>query len=499
MLKLMIVDDEEIIRQSLCDLIDWKSLGIEITALCKNGIEAYDAIMDGSPDIVLTDIQMPGFSGLDLIEWVQRSAPNIKFAILSGYSEFEYARKALHLGVKEYLLKPCNNDKLIEAMHNLVAECLSQNNHSPENVGLIQTILETQIINQVLMECASSSTNFPSMETAYQHVEFHKRAYFLAYCTAVSQDILYDLLKTIYTYRARYHHKTHCFIIQIQQTLILFCKEPLLQPFDLQTLLSESSNPALQHINVNQQHKNCLLDVLEELSPQLMQCPKSLLVQDYRTIPMYNFTQYTQSVLEICQNREQHASTIQCTKLTQILTEIEDLNIAKNIALNILLSLHTENQLELDAATMSDTTAAIQQTTNTLQLVSIIQALFTQSDAPHYKNFIQKVLAYVDAHLSDSELTLKYIADHELFLSANYLSAQFFEQTGVKFSTYLNTQRMNRAKELLLHAQSDKIYLVAEQVGCGNNPQYFSQLFKKYVGITPTAYIKNNLPKDNTQ
>lgn len=141
---------------------------------------------------------------------------------------------------------------------------------------------------------------------------------------------------------------------------------------------------------------------------------------------------------------------------------------------------------------MSDTTHAIQRATSTAQLISIIEALFTESEAPHYKNFIQKVLAYVDAHLSDSELTLKYIADHELFLSANYLSAQFLEQTGVKFSAYLNTQRMERAKELLLHAETDKIYLVAEQVGCGNNPQYFSQLFKKYVGVTPTAYIKKN-------
>lgn len=252
MLKLMIVDDEEIIRQSLYDLIDWKNLGIEITALCKSGIEAYDAIMDGSPDIVLTDIQMPGFSGLDLIEWVQRSAPQIKFAILSGYSEFEYAQKALRLGVKEYLLKPCNNDKLMETMRHLVEECLQEKNAHKESTTLVRSTLETQIIKQILMECASSSTNFPSMETAYQHVEFHKRAYYLAYCTAVPQGLLYDFLETVYTYQERYHPHIHCFMLQMQETLVLFCKEPLMLPFDLETLLGEIDNIALQQIHVTQ-------------------------------------------------------------------------------------------------------------------------------------------------------------------------------------------------------------------------------------------------------
>ena len=67
MLKLLIADDERIIRETIFNIIDWKKHDIEVIGLCKNGIEAYDMILDESPDIVLTDIRMPGMGGLELI------------------------------------------------------------------------------------------------------------------------------------------------------------------------------------------------------------------------------------------------------------------------------------------------------------------------------------------------------------------------------------------------------------------------------------------------
>lgn len=82
MLRLIIVDDEKIIRESICSLIDWESLGIEVVGVCKNGLEAYDAILDSYPDIVLTDIKMPGLSGLELIEKLNDTREHIQFIIL---------------------------------------------------------------------------------------------------------------------------------------------------------------------------------------------------------------------------------------------------------------------------------------------------------------------------------------------------------------------------------------------------------------------------------
>lgn len=92
MLKMIIVDDEKTIRDSMRDSIDWNRIGIEIMGLCKNGLEAYDMILDESPDIVLTDIRMPALSGLELIQRITQTGQDIEFIILSGYSEFSYAK-----------------------------------------------------------------------------------------------------------------------------------------------------------------------------------------------------------------------------------------------------------------------------------------------------------------------------------------------------------------------------------------------------------------------
>lgn len=93
MLRLIIVDDEKIIRETIFNLIDWSSMGIEVVGLCKNGIEAYDIILDEYPDIVISDIKMPGLSGLELIKRVSETDHDIEFIILSGYGDLIMQRK----------------------------------------------------------------------------------------------------------------------------------------------------------------------------------------------------------------------------------------------------------------------------------------------------------------------------------------------------------------------------------------------------------------------
>lgn len=99
MLKLLIVEDEEIICETLARLTDWSSLGIELIGTCQDGVDAYHMILDECPDIVMTDINMPGISGLELIERIQRTALDTRFLILSGYAEFDYAKRAMKSGL----------------------------------------------------------------------------------------------------------------------------------------------------------------------------------------------------------------------------------------------------------------------------------------------------------------------------------------------------------------------------------------------------------------
>ena len=135
MLKLLIADDERIIRETIFHLIDWKKYDIEVIGLCQNGLEAYDMILDESPDIVLTDIRMPGMGGLELIQKLSQTDLYIQFIILSGYGEFEYAKEAMKYGVKHYLLKPCNEQQILEC----IEQC--KKDYS-------QAILEKQILKQ---------------------------------------------------------------------------------------------------------------------------------------------------------------------------------------------------------------------------------------------------------------------------------------------------------------------------------------------------------------
>jgi len=249
MLKLLIADDEKIIRESLAECIDWASLGIKNYACCADGIEALEACLDEIPDIVLTDIKMPGLSGIELIEHIQMLSKHVEIIILSGFKEFEFAQKAMSLGVRRYLLKPVDENQLMTAI------------------------------------------------------------------------------------------------------------------IDAKQILSQRTQPT---------------------KPQ-----KTVMLKD--------------------------------------------------------------NEL------------------------------------------IRSVMEYIEANISNSELSLKQIASEHVYLNADYLSRLFMQTTGEKFSQYLNRTRVEEAKRLL--SQGNKINLVAEQVGCGHNPRYFSQVFRKYAGVTPSAYAQREEKK----
>ena len=105
MKKLMIVDDEELMRQKLETLVDYSLLGLQLVAQARNGSEGERLILTHQPDVVLTDVVMSGKNGLEMIASLQGKT-QAKFIILSGYQDFDYVREALRLGAADYVLKP---------------------------------------------------------------------------------------------------------------------------------------------------------------------------------------------------------------------------------------------------------------------------------------------------------------------------------------------------------------------------------------------------------
>lgn len=120
MYKLVIIDDESIVIQGIKALIPRIRNDVSVVGWAGNGLEGYDVIVRESPEIVITDIYMPGMDGISLIESVYDLLPNTVFVVISGYQEFAYAQKALKLGVVDYIDKPATIPKIREALRRTV-------------------------------------------------------------------------------------------------------------------------------------------------------------------------------------------------------------------------------------------------------------------------------------------------------------------------------------------------------------------------------------------
>ena len=116
MVKVFLVEDEAIIRHGIRDNIDWASHGFEFAGEAGDGEYAYPLILKAQPDILVTDIKMPFMDGLELSRLVKKALPRMRIIVLSGYNEFEYAKEAVHLEIKEYILKPINAAEMSECL-----------------------------------------------------------------------------------------------------------------------------------------------------------------------------------------------------------------------------------------------------------------------------------------------------------------------------------------------------------------------------------------------
>lgn len=179
-LRVLIADDEPLIREGLAKSIDWESLDFSVCALAANGQEALDFAAQHQPDLMLVDIRMPFLSGLQLIEKVRQILPNVSFIIISGHDEFEYARQAINLSVKDYLLKPVNERQLKESVTQIRQEIYRKRKADEQlafSKAMLQknmTILRDQFLQQLItgqlvQEEIDELLDFHSISHEYNH------------------------------------------------------------------------------------------------------------------------------------------------------------------------------------------------------------------------------------------------------------------------------------------------------------------------------------------
>ena len=132
MYKLIIVDDEQSIRNGMANGIPWNDWGFEVIGQASDGLEALELVENERPDVVLSDIRMPRMDGVELMQRLHKDYPDVKVIILSGYSDFEYLNTAIKNSVTEYLLKPTDIDEFEETFKNLKKRIDSEREHSDE-------------------------------------------------------------------------------------------------------------------------------------------------------------------------------------------------------------------------------------------------------------------------------------------------------------------------------------------------------------------------------
>ena len=149
MWKVMLVDDEPFIRRGLKILISWEQYGYEIVAEAENGEQALEKLGKEEIDLVFVDLKMPGMSGLEMIEYARQNyGEKPDFVILTGFAEFDYAKEAIRLSVRDYLLKPIQEKELVHILKSLSEEYKRQKSEKEEPVSVEEpevTVIEAEL------------------------------------------------------------------------------------------------------------------------------------------------------------------------------------------------------------------------------------------------------------------------------------------------------------------------------------------------------------------
>ncbi len=192
MFKVMIADDEERICQLITALVDWDALQMEITGIAHNGLEAMRIAVRQQPDILITDIQMPGCSGLDLIKQVKKSVPELEIIIISGYAHFAYAQSAIKYGVGDYLLKPVSRIELNETLRKLKTRIAERRETESDRIQLLQqSESDTRRIRMSLIgQLISGKLKEPSLGILESEYYLKVRpGIFQAFCVKIDGDM----------------------------------------------------------------------------------------------------------------------------------------------------------------------------------------------------------------------------------------------------------------------------------------------------------------------
>ncbi len=510
-MKVLIADDEPVVRQGLRSIIDWKALGFEICGEAQTGTECLQKMLALKPELVLLDIRMPMMQGLDVAEQAKKQGFCGRIIIISGYSDFKYAQSAIRFGVNYYLLKPIDEEELEDAVRNIRQEIVRERQSTVDATRYMaraRGAVLAEMMEKTVYEgdAAQWTERFDKIGLAADRYRV-----IVAESEAGNKENLIDLM---FAFTCIDKEQTEVFALHdrsvcvLKGSRVIRAAEQLAQdsnarfaqlhPLGLFAAYGrEVSDPRELYLSYRDAvgllrrrffypQGICVAD-----KPDLE--PEAISPDTVNDIDTKQVIGELLSLIEICNlDRAKEEIHALCARLCVMNVGAEDI---KSLLSSVLIQLKhgiLANYRQLTTCFESDTAlvAAISSTTRLYEIeadfmhkVAGTIAAIGNCSSDHV---IDKVLHYINKNY-DKNLKLETLAELFCYNSA-YLGKVFKCNVGESFNAYLDRVRIANAKEMLGRARY-KVYEISERVGY-NNIDYFYKKFKKYVGESPTEYRK---------
>lgn len=507
MLKVILIDDEPIIREGLKTIINWNAHGYAICGEAANGVEGLEKICGLLPDLAIVDIKMPGMDGLKMINELRGRGIPCEYIILSAYSEFKYAQSAIDLGIGSYILKPIEQTELIEKIEK-IRDTVLERKQTKQYMDMSLSLSRNKILSNLALGQPFSGgsgspydlygLDFPWKNYQVGLIEMGKKAY---EATELRLNLENEIEGFVSSYELGYMFTVDKYVgILFRNTAY-----PRILT-DLHDRINKISN----------------LDVTISLGT-LVNSPEAI-KQSYYAARRLMEKKFIYGYKKIITGKESSKSgkSMQDGLEWDIDTVIDELfnaidiesidrinDILEDIKDYFTLNESEESIIKIDysniytavAGRISGGNDAVKSIIgDTQEVLSEICRITSLQELHGYMKFvflsvteelskvrpcdpIKKILNYIDRNYCQ-DLKLESLAGIFHYNSA-YLGKLIRAKTGVQFSTYLDNVRIEKAKQLL--KEDLKVYEVARKTGY-RYIDYFYKKFKKYVGVSPTDY-----------
>lgn len=500
-MRILIVEDELKIRNGMAKLITAHTEHM-IIGEAKNGKEGLEMILRFHPELVITDIRMPQMDGLQMVEELKKLGIDCHIIVLSGYSDFEYAQKALRFGVDDYLLKPLAPEDVI-GMLNRIQERLDkeEKNQAETAEGIMRTLL-----------LDSHQPTKEEFALLYKSGGFHRNSHFFILagylgntnaCYVNRLGAIFDKMCT----GSETNHIHHVLLENVQQMFCIFQGD-----WSEEELYEKLQRRLYLNLDKEEQPVWVLgkMNTLEEMvlqAKELYELQKCGMYLGYRKI--INKALAVSEELEVFEYPKQLEMKLKNAICGDSIEQIQDraeefIQIIRNIkweprqyrhtygkmyhfvenliqdmdssAYKAIQNLDTEQQFA-NAVTLGELEQCFRKVVQ-----QISEACGKKDDIRNY--VILRAINYIKDHYQEN-ISLEQTATY-LEITPEYLSTLFNKEMSVNFTVFLKQFRISHAKRLL-RGTDKKIYEIAAEVGY-HDPKYFNRVFKEETGVSPGDY-----------